>query len=67
MMPSVQSLLAAGHHILPLEEGVVGGKHIDLRRLMVCLDFNEHRSSYVTLHVHRLCEFDIFTLCVFMQ
>lgn len=43
------SLLVAGYHILTLEEGL-GWKHIDLRRLMVCLDFNEYRSSWVMLH-----------------
>lgn len=36
--PSVQSL-AAGHDLLPLEEGVGAGKRIDLRRLMV--EFND--------------------------
>lgn len=36
--PSVQSL-AAGHDILPLEEGVGAWKRIDLRRLMV--EFND--------------------------
>lgn len=46
-VPSVQSLSAAGQHNLPSEEEVRGGNPIDL---MVCLHFNQYRSSWVMLH-----------------
>lgn len=46
-VPSVQSLSAAGQHILPSEKEVRVGNPIDL---MVCLHFHDYRSSWVMLH-----------------